>query len=281
MAGDELPYFKFVAAIIESGLWARMSSAARTLYPVLLRFSDRSYKSVFPGGRRLLELTGFKQKSTLRKARQELVELGLLSITTGNGRRTTHYSFRFDQFQRGESTPPSGAPRPPSAEHAADPRRGGAAPSPVFAGAPPYNQIQISINHHPSGGAGGEQSRVDHLGRRFGAAALQQARNECELAGLPPSATNLESILYRADNPRTGSWTHLETMLASKISAGSMALIRNAFLGEREGLLVFADDLPGQLKILLERCAGRIFFEPVLTGAMQTRKDYWQERSVD
>ena len=96
MKAHELPFFKVVTPLIDSGVWGRMSAAARTLYPVLLRFSDGSFKPVYPGSRLLLKLTGFKQKSSIRKARNELIELGLVSVTTGSGRKNTCYHFRFD-----------------------------------------------------------------------------------------------------------------------------------------------------------------------------------------
>lgn len=278
MSAEDLPFFKFVSAVIESGLWGRMSSAARTLYPVLLRFSDRNYKEVYPGSQRLLELTGFKQKSTLRKARQELVKLGLISVTAGSGRRSTHYAFRFDFARRGSRDAPWEAPSRPSAAPAADPLGGENCELPGQQGRPPYNQIQISINNHPAGPTPtNEQSRLDFLSRRFGAHALELARNECALTGASPTAANLEMILYRSPGSSPTEWSALETMLASKISAGSMALIRNAFLGEKAGLLVFSDDLPGQLKVLLERTGQRVFFEPTPVSADQSRRSYWRE----
>src|SRR5690606_13774350 len=126
-------------ALIDSGVWARMSGAARTLYPVLLRFSDRNFKPVYPGTKRLLELTGFKQKASLRRARAELVDLGLITLATGSGRTNTRYHFCFDGVA---TAPPTGSAERPSV--------GLAEPLPgVFAGLPggsledpPYNQIQ-------------------------------------------------------------------------------------------------------------------------------------------
>jgi len=86
--GKDLPYAKLVVALFDSGLWARMSAAARALYPALLRFSDGQFKPVFPGTTVLLKMTGFKQKSTLRRAREELVELGLIQFRAGAAGKT-------------------------------------------------------------------------------------------------------------------------------------------------------------------------------------------------
>jgi len=98
-----------------------------------------------------MELTGFKQKSSLRKARNELVELGLISITLGNGRKNTIYHFRFDWIT------PRGAQKYPSESRNPTPIEGiNSAPmgdmevaTPGHSIIPPYNQIQISINNNP------------------------------------------------------------------------------------------------------------------------------------
>ena len=39
---DPQQYIKFMSDIIDSGTWAALSSGAKTLYPVLLKFSDQS-----------------------------------------------------------------------------------------------------------------------------------------------------------------------------------------------------------------------------------------------
>ena len=95
MSAGELQYFKFITDVIRSGTWARLSSAARALYPVLLSFTDRHFSPVYPGSNRLLELTGFKQKSSLRKAREELQEAGLILVKKGSGRTNSTYHFIF------------------------------------------------------------------------------------------------------------------------------------------------------------------------------------------
>ncbi|MFN3247238.1 MAG: helix-turn-helix domain-containing protein, partial [Leptonema sp. (in: bacteria)] len=149
--GNELTYFKFVCELIDAGIWAKMSPAARTLYPVLLRFSDRNFSPVYPGSKKLMELTGFKQKSSLRKARNELVELGLISITLGNGRKNTIYHFRFDWITpRGTQKYPSESRNPTTTEGSnSTPVGDTGVAAPGYSPIPPYNQIQISINNHP------------------------------------------------------------------------------------------------------------------------------------
>lgn len=279
MSAEELPYFKFVAALIDSGIWARLSPAARALYPVLLRFSDRNFKPVYPGATLLLKLTGFKQKSSLRAARHELVRLGLISLTTGSGRKNTCYHFRFDfegvasaSPRRHPGAPLGGEPTPLSGARGA---QSGEAPA-----AAPYNQIHISINNNVPEPAGDEAERRRSLADRFGIEAVRLAESECQLSGQPVTAANLESVLGAGARP-AGDWPSLESTLARKISPGSLDLVRQAFIAEREGLLIFADRLPERLKALLERMSDRVFFEPAAALTGLTRRQFWESAGGD
>ncbi len=89
-------FSKFMSDLVDSGIWAALSPSAKSLYPVLLRFSDETFKPVFPGTEELLRLTGFKTKKSLQEARKELQSSGLLDILPGTGRTNTRYYFRFD-----------------------------------------------------------------------------------------------------------------------------------------------------------------------------------------
>ncbi len=279
MSAEELPYFKFVAALIDSGIWARMSPAARALYPVLLRFSDRNFKPVYPGATLLLKLTGFKQKSSLRTARHELVELGLISLTTGSGRKNTCYHFRFD-FEGGAPAPRRGG--------ASAPQRAGLQPPSGVRGEPPgeaqaaapYNQIHISINNNVPGRAADEAEQRRRLTDRFGAEAVRLAESECQLSGQAATLENLEAVLLESVRP-AGDWPALESTLARKISPGSLDLVRQAYIAEREGLLIFADRLPERLKTLLERMSDRVFFEPAAALTGLTRRQFWESAGGD
>ncbi|MCB1309416.1 MAG: helix-turn-helix domain-containing protein [Leptospiraceae bacterium] len=275
MAANILPYFKFVSALIDSGIWADLSPAARALYPVLLRFSDRDFKPVYPGSQVLLKLTGFKQKSTLRKARKELEEKGLVVQARGTGRTNTCYHFRFDfarpqnPHEGGERAHPRGATEERSGVLTGD--------APGGAGRAGYNQIHVSIHNNVQKESDeSEDPGLEFLRQRFGVDAVKRAGAECRLAGLPRSLENLEKILYRDRPGEQLSWSDLQYKLRGSISQSSMDIIGHAFLEERNGLFMFQDSLPDHLKILLERICPRLFFvpesEPVLS-----RNDFWRD----
>ena len=274
MQDKEPQYFKFVSALIDRGIWAGMSAAARSLYPVLLRFSDRHYKEVWPGTQKLLKLTGFKQKASLRKARQELVDLGLITLARGSGRSNTRYYFHFD-WVSGE--PPSGTQGRPSREASPAPRGVLGTATGGVPETPQYNQIHISINNtqNREGGANEAElpTELSALKERFGRQAVALALSECELSGLPPSRPNVQKILYRGDTPHGESWSDVEEFLASRISPGSLKMIRESLIEERDGVLVFQDNLPEYLKQLLRRFDHRLFFEPMTTTS---RREFWR-----
>ena len=280
MSAQDLAYSKFVSLLIDSGVWATMSSAARTLYPVLLRFSDGNFKPVFPGGKLLLKLTGFKQKSTLRKARNELVDLGLIAISSGSGRKNTFYHFRFDTL-RGSALPPTAASQTPGEAPVSDTLQGIVPPARGFQKDPPYNKIHISINNNVH--SGGEKmeappSELRALGNRFGEENLSLALSECRLAGIPETHENLEKILYRSQAAGGTSWAQIEKNLIQKISRGSLLMIEKSFLGDKNGVLFFADSLPEYLKELLRRESPDILFEPFSdTGE---RRMFWKEAGL-
>ncbi len=274
--GRELPFLKLVSPLIDSGVWARMSAAARTLYPVLLRFSDGKFKPVYPGSQVLLKLTGFKQKSTLRRARRELVKLGLLWVTEGTGRANTVYHFRFDPLG-GEGAPPSGAPeQAPGVASGASGGSAGQTPG-VAEGPSPYNQIHISINNNVPAGAETPDGELRQMRERFGDRVVDLAVSECHLGGLAASAENLRKILYRDGRDTEPSWAELVRFLAERISPGSLMIIQESFRQEQHGVFIFSDNLPEYLKTLLGQTCPRVFFEPAVETVTGTGA-FWRQR---
>lgn len=92
-------YIKFMSDIIDSGLWGKLSPAAKTLYPVLLKFSDQNFKHVWPSTETLLKLTGFKTKKSILLGKKELIKEGLLYYKPGCGRTNSTYFFSFKTNQ--------------------------------------------------------------------------------------------------------------------------------------------------------------------------------------
>jgi hypothetical protein len=97
-------YVRIMSDIFDSGVWAKLSPAARALYPVLLRFSDYNFKYVWPNTETLLRLTGFRTKKSIVEAKRDLENHGLIHSVSGTGRTSTRYYFRFD-YEGSKITP--------------------------------------------------------------------------------------------------------------------------------------------------------------------------------
>ncbi len=274
MAESEMTYFKFVTDLIDSGIWAELSPAARTLYPVLLRFTDRNFKPVYPGSQTLLKLTGFKQKSSLRKARKELSEAGLIRIEEGTGRKNSRYFFRFDW--RDPKTPPWGAVSGPPEGAEVTPRGVHESQHREASSDPPYNQIHISINNHVQEADLKKLLNTEPYVRRFGKRNVDLALSELELAGLEKTEENLKKILIPSVSQKKRlSWPDIEKYLCEKISPGSLDILRQAFLKEEDGIFIFSDEIPKYLKNILQQLNTDVFFEP----AAKTHR-FWETQGV-
>lgn len=286
MVGSELPYFKFVCALIDAGIWAKMSPAARTLYPVLLRFSDKHFSPVYPGTKKLLELTGFKQKASLRKARKELISLGLISITLGQGRKNTIYHFRFDWIQ------PTGISGYPSEVHRNTPLRNKnvslrdarSAPKEGHPSTPPYNEIHISINQgvprNPVFKKKKEKANTDplkELKKIYGEKEVEKAIYESRIAGLPVTPETIEKILKGKVLSAGENLEELLSLLENKISTTSLHMIKKSFLRQENGYLVFSEELPLYLKTILLKFSERILFEADRNNTNFVLREEWRQ----
>ncbi len=291
MSGKDLTYFKFVCDLIDAGIWAKMSSSAKTLYPVLLRFSDRNFSPVYPGSKTLLELTGFKQKSSLRKARKELVDLGLISITTGTGRKNTIYHFRFDWIPlRGTyKPPPEDISNTPLENESTPPTQTFLSSTRSHSWQPPYNQIQISINNnqgtestrkketelHKKSHTNFKKDEFMELRKQYGSKNVDLAISEARLADLPINFSNIEKILRSNGFSVNDSKKIFET-LKQKVSENTYKIIRQSFLREENGFLVFSDSLPLYMKNILYKLCDNILFEPIQTSTNFASRDHWR-----
>lgn len=91
--GEHYPYIKFFADIIESGVWAGLSSAAKTLYLVLLKFSDQHFKPVWPSTEILLKLTGFKTKKSIIQGKKISFKLVCSKLRQGRDTQAQDITF--------------------------------------------------------------------------------------------------------------------------------------------------------------------------------------------
>ncbi len=282
MLGNELPYFKFVCELIDAGIWAKMSPAARTLYPVLLRFSDRNFSPVYPGTKKLLEMTGFKQKSSLRKARNELVKLGLIQISPGTGRTNTLYHFRFDWITpRGVSSyTPENTKNHPMGITQNTSRGIQEYTSESSVRISPHNQIQISINNNildskVNKNKGEEKDPYKKLKSQFGEREVELAISEAKLGDLPMDPETIYKILTNKFQKSLGIDEVLNE-LKNKISENSLKVIKNLYLGEKDGFLVFSDKIPSYLKNILIKHVENILFEATNTETNSDLREKWR-----
>ena len=265
MSAENLPYFKFISEIIRGGLWAKLSPAARALYPVLLSFSDRYFKPVYPGTKVLLELTGFKHKTSLQKARKELVDQGLLTFSTGNGRKNSYYQFCFSFIK----PTPGGLENLPLGEATYGLRGRDSLPSEVGETVPLNNQINISIDNNLVNKKNNlekqkdEKEKINFFNRRFGLDTVSSAVSECRLGGIPINISNLEKILYQNIKKENLTWNKIKRELSKQISPNSLDIIYRSFIKQNGNFFIFSDELPEHLKMVLKQVCKDIIFEPL------------------
>jgi len=99
--GDSDWFFKFMCELGTSGVWAKLSKAAKAVYPMLGIHTDGTFKPVFPSIHRLMKLTGLSKKGVADGLRN-LEANGLIRRRSGKshtkGQPNTHniYEFRFE-----------------------------------------------------------------------------------------------------------------------------------------------------------------------------------------
>lgn len=173
--------------IIDSGLWGRLSSAAKTLYPVLLKFSDQNFKQVWPGTDLLLKLTGFKTKKSIVLGKKELIKEGLLYYRPGSGRTNSVYYFTFNYPgskiipQRDKTIPLTGIQTSPREDDALTPQT-------VPSGIP--NHLNITITNTQSLKTDKEES-YEKLIDMYGIKVVDEAYQMAKLKGFE---TNLSYV---------------------------------------------------------------------------------------
>ncbi|WCL47676.1 helix-turn-helix domain-containing protein [Leptospira sp. GIMC2001] len=144
---EHQPYIRIMTDVIDSGVWALLSSSARTLYPVLLKFSDFHFKPVWPNTETLMGLTGFKTKKSIVEAKRDLEKHGLIHTIAGSGRKSTKFYFLFD-YEGSKITPlgDTGIPHRVANQYASGDYEGSS--KGVMDGTPNHIKITINNNQH-------------------------------------------------------------------------------------------------------------------------------------
>lgn len=180
---DYHPYIRLMTDIIDSGVWANLSSAAKTLYPVLLKFSDSKFKPVWPGTEMLLKLTGFKTKKSIVQAKKELTSAGLLYQVPGNGKTATRYHFSF-HYEGSKITPlgdiniPRGGIQTAQTEGDKTLSQGGAGVSPNHINITISNNNQVEPTAKPVRKEENEASDLERLISLFGSEIAFEAYSQ-------------------------------------------------------------------------------------------------------
>lgn len=259
-------YIRLMTDIIDSGLWADLSHAAKTLYVVLLKFSDYNFKPVWPNTETLLRLTGFKTKKSIVLAKKELTRSGLLYHVPGGGRTATKYHFSF--HYPGSRITPLGDKAIPLSGFESDTPAG--SPESFARGpgvSPNHINITISNTNNPDPNlksSGKEENGLDGLVKTFGSeialAAYQKAsqlRLESDWAYMRGLCKEL--ILQTKDvpnikqetapfGPHPASWLGFLTWASKELTQSSWEILEKCQVQMDGKVLVIATPLQGFLR---------------------------------
>ncbi|MGJ4748067.1 helix-turn-helix domain-containing protein [Leptospira sp. SA-E8] len=205
--GEHFPYIKFLSDIIDSGVWATLSPAAKTLYLVLLKFSDQTFKPVWPSNESLIRLTGLKTKKSINEGKKDLVRAGLLQFVPGTGHKNSTYYFCFNY---------PGSKIPPQGVIFGNPGGGFGAPSGVGTssleggqkGNP--NNINITIHNTQNQKPSSEKKELslDSLRERYGEGILSEAMEIAKAQGLGDNLHYIRGICKNLSGTKRPNFEH-------------------------------------------------------------------------
>lgn len=248
MAGSQA-YIKIMVDIIDSGLWARLSVGARTLYPVLLKFSDQNFKQVWPSTSTLMKLTGFKTKKSIIEAKKDLIEAGLIQVKTGKGHTNSTYYFCFN-YEGSKITPHWDKNLHPEGIKSYTPREDFSSPQRSEKANP--NQINISITntnqvHKPKNDGAKEkkdnkqkeENSYDSLIETYGPEVFSYAYKEAKKRGLETQIAYLKAVckertIYLSEinfnqknDKNKSSWFDFLSWASSKLTQSSISVLQS------------------------------------------------------
>ena len=254
---EKTQYIKFMSDIIDSGIWASLSSSARALYPVLLKFSNKDFKPVWPSTETLMRLTGFKSKKSIIQAKKELSDTGLLHFVPGSGRSPSYYYFSF--AYKGSKIPPQGYTENHPRDSAFSTSGVAGFPADRGAAVSPNNiNITISNNHtlQKEKGFVGEESTptAETVIAEFGADLFLQAYRIAEEKGLKDNLSYIKGICKNLlhggqlkNNQKhrgpsyAGTWKGFLDWAGSHLTKASVDLLKSVKI-EAEGRTIFIQD---------------------------------------
>jgi len=248
--------------ILDSGTWAELGPAAKALYPVLCKFSNHTFKEVWPGTEELLRLTGFKTKKSLQEAKRELTKAGLIHVMVGTGRTSSRYYFRFD-YKKSQVDIHAHREKSITGRGVAQHHPGGDASITVPDIDMPPNQINIHINkltqttnhNNPdlsqllneffgnSGSRGNFKDRViQEMLEKYGSPEVGEAIRIAIMKGKDGDIRYLEGILKNRDVKVRNSPKEPENLFASELISDSLKIWQQHLepMGKHEGTWYFS-----------------------------------------
>ena len=82
-------FFHFFRTMIRNGTWAKMSLAAKAIYPVIKSYAASDNGAAFPSYETLMSQAGIARQS-VSNALKELADLGLISAKVTAGKKTIY-----------------------------------------------------------------------------------------------------------------------------------------------------------------------------------------------
>lgn len=266
-------YIKFMSDIIDSGVWAELSAGAKTLYPVLLKFSDQNFKQVWPSTKTLMKLTGFKTKKSIIEAKKDLINAGLLQVKTGTGHSNSVYYFCFN-YKGSKITPLWGKNLPPQGVKMDTSARENF-PSEEYRKNNP-NQINITITNNNQRNKTVSEKRkksprienetnIQSILLKYGIEVFNEAYLKAKELGMEESLQYLESLCkeklkYQRETKSNHNskfsetdWLSFLKWASENLSKTSLNLIKNVRPVFEGNVLLIADELPNFLKEIITK----------------------------
>ncbi|TGM58802.1 helix-turn-helix domain-containing protein [Leptospira adleri] len=279
--GEHYPYIKFFADIIDSGVWAGLSSAAKTLYLVLLKFSDQHFKPVWPSTEMLLKLTGFKTKKSIIQGKRDLIQAGLLQVTPGTGHTSSRYYFCFNYV--GSKIPPqgynSGHLRGGESEIFEGSKKGSQG---SVEGSPNHINITITNNQNQEPGKKNAPLSLSLLEEKYGTSILSEALGIAKLRGMEGNLRYVQGIcknlmgtedvapMPEFNQPPSGmsekeaTWKGFLTWSRERLTRSSIEILEQIRVEPDGRTICVLDSVPESLRMIIAKYFTEEIRPPIL-----------------